>query len=303
MAVLQKLLPIFVETVLPVFLIALAGYVLAARMTIDGRSLGRLLFYLATPSLVFRSLYTSQVDLSVLGAIALVTTSLAVVMGTAGWLIGFDQSRRGRTAIILTSAVSNNGNMGIPISFFAFGEVGLALGTLYYVVSSFLNNTLGVIVASAGQAPLAQALRNSVQTPVLYTAVLGLVFNQWNVVVPPPVYRAVDLLAGAAVPGMLILLGIQLRGVPLNQGLAVIWRSTGLRLVVAPLLAWLLCIAYGVMGVERDVIILQAAMPTAVMASVLATEYDLSPQLVSAVIFVTTVISMITLSVVLTLLL
>lgn len=303
MSVARTLLPIFVETVLPVFLIAFAGYLLAWRMNMDGRSLGRLLFYLASPCLVFRSLYTSQVEWGTMRQLAIVAASVAILSGVAGWFIGFDQPRRERMAIVLTSGISNNGNMGIPISMFAFGEIGLALGTLYYVVASFLNNTIGAAVASAGHVPIGKALRNSLKVPVLYTALLGLLFNRFNVEVPLPLFRAVDLMADATVPGMLVLLGIQLRGAPLFQGQAVIWRSSFIRLVVAPLLALLLCNWLAVGGVERDVIILQAAMPTAAMTAVLATEYDAAPQLVAAVIFMTTLLSMITLSVILSLLL
>ncbi len=303
MAVAQTLLSIFIDTVLPVFLIAFAGYLLAWRMTIDGRSLGRLLFYLATPSLVFRSLYTTQVDLSTMQQVAIVAAVVSILSGLAGWAIGFDQPRRERMAIILTSAISNNGNMGIPICFFAFGEVGLALGTLYYVVASFLNNTLGVVVASAGKASIGAALRNTLQVPVLYTAILGLLLNQLGGEIPLPIFRAVDLMANAAVPGMLALLGIQLRAAPFLRGQAVIWRSSFVRLVAAPLLATVLCLMLAVGGVERDVIVLQAAMPTAVMGAVLATEYDTAPHLVAAVIFFTTILSMGTLSVVLGLIL
>jgi malate permease and related proteins len=303
MAIAQRLLPIFIETVLPVFLIAFAGYLLAWRMTIDGRSLGRLLFYLATPSLVFRSLYTSQVELVTMQQLAIVAASCSVLAGLAGWLIGFDQPRRERMAIVLTSAISNNGNMGIPICYFAFGDIGLALGTLYYVVASFVNNTLGVAVASAGKTSLTTALRNSLKVPVLYAAILGLLLNQMGGEVPTPIFRAVDLMADAAVPGMLALLGVQLRASPLFQGQAVIWRSAAIRLVAAPLLALALCMLLSVGGVERDVIVLQAAMPTAVMGAVLATEYDTAPHLVAAVIFMTTILSMGTLSVVLGLIL
>ena len=132
-----------------------------------------------------------------------------------------------------------------------------------------------------------------------YYVVLGLLFNQWGVTVPSPIFRAVDLMADAAVPGMLVLLGVQLHAAPLNEGQTVIWRSAALRLVLAPLLAWGLCLILGIDGVERSVLILQAAMPTAVMSAVLATEFDAAPQLVAAVIFVTTLLSMGTLSVVL----
>ncbi len=303
MDLLQTLLPIFVETVLPVFLIAGAGYWLAWRMSMDGRSLGRLLFYLATPSLVFRSLYSMEVEMSALLNVAQVAATVVAVTGAAGWLVGFDQARRERVAIILTSAVSNNGNMGIPISYFAFGDIGLALGTLYYVVTSFLSNTVGVAVASAGKASIGKALLKSLQVPMLYAAFLGLLLNQTGVAVPVTLYRAVDLLANAAIPGMLVLLGIQLRSAPLRQGQAVIWRSTFVRLIGGPILAAGLCLLFSITGVERDVVILQASMPTAVMSAVLATEFDAAPQLVATVIFVSTLLSMITLSVVLGLLL
>lgn len=299
MFIFQTLLPIFVETVLPVFLVAAAGYLLVWRVPMDGRSLGRLLFWLATPSLVFRSLYQMEIDFEALRQVVVVAAAVTVTAGTLGWAVGFDQDRRRRAAIILTSAVSNNGNMGIPICFFAFGQPGLALGSLYYVVSSFLSNTVGVAVASSGQTPLRQALGNSLRVPMIYAATAGLLLNRLGGELPQPLFRAVDLMADAAIPGMLVLLGIQLHAAPLGQGHGIILRSAVIRLLVAPLLAWLLTMLLGVDGVERNVIILQAAMPTAVMSAVLATEYDAAPKLVATVIFVTTVASMVTLSVVL----
>lgn len=295
----ETLIPVFIQTILPVFLVAGAGVILAWRLPIDGRSIGRLLFYLATPALVFRSLYQMEIDLGALRQLALVAGLVTVLAGVLGWFAGVGLERRRRAAIVLTSAVSNNGNMGIPICFFAFGQPGLAFGTIYYVISSFLSNTLGVVVASSGEAPLARALKNSLQVPVLYAAILGLLFNRTGYQIPQPLFRAIDLLAGAAIPGMLVLLGIQLRSAPIRERQGVVMRSTLVRLVAAPLVAWLLCRFIGITGIERDVIILQAGMPTAVMAAVLATEYDTAPRLVATAIFFSTIISMGTLSVVL----
>lgn len=299
MFIVQTLLPIFLETVLPVFLIAFAGYLLAWRMSIDGRSLGRLLFYLATPALVFRSLYSMTVDFSAMQNIAGVAALVITLTGVAGWFVALDQGRRERVAVVLTSAVSNNGNMGIPICLFAFGPGGMALASLYYVVASFMNNTVGVVVASSGQAPLAKALRNTLAVPVLYTAILGLAMNRMDVELPLPLFRSIDLLADAAIPGMLALLGINLRGVKQLNGQAVLWRSLVVRLAGGPLIAWGLCLLFGLTGLQRDVLILQASMPTAVISAVLATEFDAAPQLVTTAIFMTTLVSMGTLSLVL----
>lgn len=303
MSFLHDLLPIFVETVLPVFLVAGAGYLLARAMTLDGRTIGRMLFYLATPALVFRSLYNSEISYLTLGQTAAVAVGVTVVAGLLGFLFSFDQERRRRAAMVLTSAISNNGNMGIPICYFAFGEIGLALGSIYYVVSSFLGNTLGVAVASAGERSLGAALKNSLRVPVFYTALAGLALNATGTELPVGIYRSIDLLAGAAIPGMLVLLGVQLHTAPLLQGQSLVWRSASVRLLAAPLVASQLCLLLGVAGVTRSVLILQAAMPTAVMSAVLATEYDTAPTLVATVILFSTLASMVTLSFLLWLLL
>ncbi|MCB0061375.1 MAG: AEC family transporter [Caldilineaceae bacterium] len=303
MFIFQTLLPIFVQTVLPVMLVAAAGYALAHWLSIDSRSLGRMLFFLATPSLVFRSLYQSELEFGALRRLALVAATVAILSGVLGWLAANGETRQRRAAFILTSAVSNNGNMGIPISYFAFGDIGLALGSIYYVVVSFFSNTFGVVIASAGQTAVSQALMQSIRVPVLYAATAGLLLNTLQLEIPQPIFRAIDLLANAAIPGMLVLLGVQLHKAPLTKLPWVIFRSVAIRLLLAPLLAWLLCWLLGVQGMERNVLVLQAGMPTAVMAAVLSTEYDTEPPLVATVILVSTLLSMVTLSVLLWLLL
>lgn len=296
------LLQVFVNTVLPVFLVAGAGYMLARLTALDGRTLGRVIFNLGSPSLVFRSLYTMDISTTVLQQFLILVLAVYVITGLAGWLAGSDQARPRRAALTIASAVSNNGNMGLPITLFALGEAGLVMATVYYAVSALLTNTLGVFVASSGSAPLGKALRQSLRAPVLYATILGIALNRLAVPVPDPLYRAVDLLAGAAVPMMLVLLGIQLSVTPFNREQTVVWRSLAIRLGASPLVAVALCQWMGISGIERQVMILQASMPTAVVATVLATEFAAAPRLVAAAVLVSTLASMVTVSIVLVLL-
>ena len=143
---LESLLAIFASTLLPVFLVALAGYILSSFVELDGRTLGRFLFFLATPSLVFRSLYLMTIDLVALQHVAVVTVGvLTVGVILSFWCLLVRIARR-RAGLILAGAIGNNGNMGIPICFFAFGEAGVALATIYYAITSFLSNTVGVVI-------------------------------------------------------------------------------------------------------------------------------------------------------------
>lgn len=302
MTALARLIPAFTQTVLPVLLVAAAGWALTGWLPLDGRTLGRVLFYLATPSLVFRSLYTMTVGGAALRHMALVAIVVSVTAAALGWLVSWGMERRERAAITLTSGISNNGNMGMPICLFAFGEAGLSLASIYYVASSFLTNTVGSVVASAGSVPLSRALVQIVRVPVLYAAIAGLALNWGGITLPVGVFRAIDILASAAVPCMLVMLGVQLRNAELFRHQRGVTRSVAVRLIAAPLLAVALCTLFGISGLERNVIIVQAAMPTAVIVSVLATEYDTAPRLVATVILVTTLISIVTLSLILTVL-
>lgn len=296
MFVLQTLLPIFAQTILPVFLVAAAGFLLANGSQSIAAPWAACSFFLATPSLVFRSLYRSELDFVMLQHLAIVAATVALLSGFLGWLTTAGESRQRRAALILSSAISNNGNMGIPISYFAFGEIGLALGSIYYVVVSFFSNTFGVVIASAGRTAVRQAFVQSVRVPVLYAATVGLLLNMRQITIPQPMFRAVDLLADAAIPGMLVLLGVQLHKAPWAQLPPVLFRSALIRLLLGPLLAGLLCWLLSVPAPERSVLILQAGMPTAVMAAVLATEYETEPSLVATAILISTLLSMVTLS-------
>jgi predicted permease len=119
--------------------------------------------------------------------------------------------------------------------------------------------------------------------------------------IPEPLYRAIDLTAGAAIPMMLVLLGVQLSATPINSEQRVIWRSMVIRLGLSPLAAVALCMLLGIDGLERQVVILQASMPTAVVATVLATEFVTAPRLVAAAVLFSTLASMATISLVLVL--
>jgi predicted permease len=78
--------------------------------------------------------------------------------------------------------------------------------------------------------------------------------------------------------------------------------ASGIRLLAAPLIALALALALGVSGLTRQVSIVQSAMPTAVFSGVLATEFGNDSDFVTAVILVSTLLSILTLSVLLSLL-
>lgn len=299
----DNLLNIAYNVVLPVFLCVGVGALIGRRYSPDPRVLSTLLIYLFTPFLVLDSLAHSALRADEIGQIGVVVVALALAMWAVGAALarGFRFDRKLESAFLLTVILINAGNYGIPVNTFAFGDAGGERALVYYVVSAVVANTLGVYVASRGSDSVRQSLMNVFKVPLPYAAILGLAINFGNVTLPVPVDRAVSLLGQAAVPGMLTLLGLQLARASVRGRLQPILLAAGSRLIVAPLIAVGIAAALGMTGLTRQVCIVQSGMPSAVMSGVLATEFGSDAEFTSAVIVVSTLASLATLSVLLAL--
>jgi predicted permease len=95
---------------------------------------------------------------------------------------------------------------------------------------------------------------------------------------------------------MLILLGVELTRVEFSGSLRAMQLSVALRLLVAPFVALLLTSLFGIQGFARQGSVTEASMPSMVSSTVLATEYQLDSRLVTAIIFISTLLSPLTLT-------
>jgi predicted permease len=226
-----------------------------------------------------------------------------LVMGLVSWVVtkALRFSQAMESAFLLTTLFINSGNYGLPINLFAFGQAGLERAAVFYTASALLTNSVGVYLASRGQASGLDALRNVLKVPIVYGALAGFVVNLAAITVPEPVTETVDLLGGASVPLMLLLVGVQLARTSLAGELKVIGLATFVRLVVAPVVALILASGLRLTGMTRPVCVAEASMPTAVMTIILATEFEAEPQLVAGVVFVSTLASVVTLTMLLAL--
>ena len=292
------LVSIFAANLLPIFLTASAGFVLGRRLQTDLKTVSRLAFYILSPCLVFTSVAHSQLPsahfwqmasftLGVVGAMALLALAAGLVLRL---------ERRLLASLIVAAVFVNGGNYGLAVNKFAFGEAALALAVVYYLFSTMGVYTLGVTVASLGKKPLWHALRQGLTLPTTYALLLAGALRLTGWQVPLPVERAVSLLSQAAVPVMLLVLGLQfaeMRRWP-RPHLGLIGMACFLQLVVAPLIGLALASAMGMTGVIRQAAVLESAMPTAVITTILAVEYDLDAAFMTGTVVISTLLSPLT---------
>jgi len=300
----MTVLSVAYNVISPIFIIVLLSALTTRWFPLEPRTVSTMVVYLFSPMLVLGSMASTELLPGELAQIFGVMLALTVVMSILGFglarLLGYD--RRRESAFVMAIVLINAGNYGIPLNEFAFGRPGMERATVYYVASAVIANTYGVFLASRGTASARQALLNVFKLPMVYCLVIGLALNVTGTALPLPLQRVADLLGSAAVPAMLVLLGMQLARASLRGQIKPILLSAGMRLVVAPLVAAGLVIAFGIGGLTRDVILVESAMPTAVITSALAIQFDADGDFVAASILLSTVASIVTLSLLLALL-
>jgi len=295
---------LFINIILPVFLIILSGFVLEKLTRLDFRTLTNCSLYLFSPCLVFATLMKRPVEFALardLFLLMLLYTAILLAVAVAvGRLLKMEKDTQG--ALSLTTVMMNVGNFGLPLSFFAFGQEGLDVSILTFILFNIPLSTLAIVIAQGAGVPLRQALSNTARIPIFHAVILAFLLKAASVTVPDFLLNPIDLLGQAAVPLMLTLLGMQLARTQLLVQPGFLTLATSIRLVLAPLVAWGLTLLFDLQGMTRNVVILQTSTPSAVLPLLYSLRFGTRPDLVASAIFVTTLLSAGTLTVLLYLL-
>lgn len=293
----QLIASIFASDILPIFILAGVGFVLARRFRADVKTLSTVAFNALSPCLVFYQLVTAQISgsqsLRIVAFCVLLTIAIGVAARLASLPLRLD--RMTLSSFLLVAMFSNSGNYAMPVVLFAFGKEALAFASVYFVTSAILIYTAGILVAASGHGSLRLAITRLFKVPALYAVAAAVIVLATHTTVPPMVLRPVGLLSDAAIPIMLLVLGMQLERAVMPKHPAAVATAVVLSLVVAPALAFALSALLGLTGAARQAAIIEASMPAAVITTVLALEFNLDASFSTSVVFFTTLLSPVTL--------
>jgi len=221
-----------------------------------------------------------------------------LTVGAITWLLGrlIKLERKMLAAVLLCTLTINAGNYGLSLNLFAFGEEALAYASLFFVTTAVITYTAGVMIASMGGSSLADSLKGLLKIPVIYVVPLALIFVAMDWDLPLPLSRSVSLLSDAAIPGMLIVLGLQLQSTQRTHNIRALILASGMRLLGGMGIGLSFASFFGLGGMAYNAGVLESSMPTAVIATILATEYDAEPAFVTTAVFASTLFSPLTLT-------
>ena len=298
------ILEVFLQNILPIFIVAAMGYVLRRKLGLSKQSLSKLSFYAFSPALVFSSLVNSRVPGDEMMQIAAFAVAFTLLIGLVALAISrlMKLSRVDTVALLLVVMFVNSGNYGLTLNRLRYGDDGLARAAVFYVVSTMLIFTLGVLIASMGQSSWRESLSRLIRLPAFYAVALAVLVYALEVDLPTPLLTGIELAGAGAIPVMLVVLGMQIADLSDIGRLWLAVPASGLRLVIGPILAAIVAGWIGLQGLSRATSIIEASMPTAVITTILAVEFNVRPGLVTSTVVLTTILSAITLPIVITLL-
>ena len=258
----------------------------------DTKSVTSLVFNLGTPFLIFSGLTRLDIDPVNFANLALVIIVALLLFFVISLLILMIFRLDVRT-YLATIMIPNTGNVGIPLCFLTFGELGLAFAIIVYTIVSLTQFTLGMAIAAGGFS-LLELAKNS----LIYAVLAALLVMMTDYQLPYWFANTVHVFSQFAIPLMLISLGVSIEKIkvtslPRNMALSCV------RLIMGLGVGLFVSYAFGLEGVAKGVIVLQCSMPAAVFNYMLAVRYENNPEEVAGLVVTSTVISFVTLPVLL----
>lgn len=273
-----------------VALVAL-GWILARGAVLgdDARLvLNRLVFFVATPALIFDNLARTTLDqvftgVFVVSAVSAVVIAVSYTVIARMWLkpAGADLA-----VGALASGYVNSANLGIPIALYVLGDFGFVMPLLLFQVVVLQPVAIAILERATGDerrtpgrsggavGSVLQAIRN----PIVLGALAGLLVAALPWTPPDPLLEPVHLVGQISVPGALLVFGMSLFGVRVLEAGASprreIFLASALKLVAHPLAAYAIGAGLlGMQGHELLTVVVAAALPTAQNVLVVATRY------------------------------
>ncbi|WP_430790758.1 AEC family transporter [Virgibacillus flavescens] len=292
---------LFFTIVVPILAVFGVGFLLQRIRLLDVKSIATVSIYIFLPALVFTSLYEAKYNqgFTVIILFSIILLFFMIVINKILARI-FKWNRSVESATILTTAFMNGGNYGVPVILYSVGNEALPYAIFFMVVQSLVMNFFGVYYASRSTSGFSRALKTIFKMPATYAAVLAFVFQKIPWEIPAPVYSTMTMVGDAAIPLMMVMLGMQLASITsLKFNWQILSSAVIVRMVVSPIIALLFILAFDVNTLIGSVLLIVAAMPSAATTTMYAIEFDTEPDLVSSITLVTTLVSVVTITVLL----
>ena len=281
--------------IIPIIIIIFVGYIWnKIGNNLNQTEITNIITWIGAPCLIFNTLIKLESSVFLLKDMILSAIFMVLSMFLFSYILLKLINFPIRT-FINPMSFSNSGNLGMTISLFAYGSLGLELAVIVFMITSILHFTLGVSIWSGNWST-----RFLIKTPVIYAVFLALSINFFSIELPKSLSNTTSVLAGITIPLLLFTMGISLNKISYKLDYKIIILII-LRIFMAFTMAYLIIYLLNIDGIAKNIILLQAFLPAPIFTYLFASQYNVQPDKVANYLMTSTIISLFTITIFLTL--
>jgi malate permease and related proteins len=285
--------------VIVLFLIMLIGYGASKRGIIDKRvnkGLTELLMNITLPAMIIVSFNYSYSEEMLLKSMTLLGYSIVIhlTLTVFSKVIYFRYPDNMKGSARFMTIFSNCGFMGYPIIESVYGKEGVFYAAIFNIPFNILIWTIGVALFTNRKD--LKNIKSIILNPGIVSVAIGLVFFVFSIKLPVPIYNTLDLVGRITTPLSMIVIGAMLGEISLKEIFIgkELYYASFIRLIVVPLAGLAIFKYFGVEGMLLGIPVLILAMPGAANTALIAEKYGSNSIFASRAVFLTTVLSLLT---------
>lgn len=293
------------HNIIPILVLIMVGFILSKNFDLSIYTMSKLNFYVLVPAFIFVNLYTTEIPWDMFKVVAAVVLIFIMNMLVAAIIAKIRRYDEGyKNAFANSVLFTNTGNIGVPLITLVFSSapfivngaapylnIALAAQVLVLVVQDTAMNTLGFYNAGKAHSDWNESVLKVLKMPAIYFVAMAFILK------PVPydltltsVWPALDYAKNAVVPVALITLGIQIAKTRFEISNKDAYISAIIRLLGSPVIALLVIYLLNLQGVIAQVVMITAALPTAVNTALIAVECDNYPDFAAQAVLLSTLI-------------
>ena len=277
--------------VVGIYIFILLGFLARKQFSIDGKTLVILSTYYLQPFLTLWGIMLMPINKDlILAPIYYLVAVFAALVFT--YLISlFLKDKKDRIIASLTPLIGNTGNLGIPISYFFWGDFGAMVATLINLANIFFIYSFGIFFFAKGEYSFKEAFKKIIKIPVMWFGILALILNLKGIYFNPDVMKILQMGAFASIVTQLLIFGVYIAEIKVRaDDKALILITLINKFIVFIFVGFVILKLLGVNQKLFWPILLEISTPLAISNVNLAALFNLYPQKVSFLVLVTSIL-------------
>lgn len=296
-------LPLFYQ-IFVLFMLIMIGFIIYRLQIVDDQmvaGLTRLILDVTLPALILISMNFEFSPEILQESILLLFISLVIFLGSWAFGVGVTRLTKGsnqwKAVYQFMLVFPNVGFMGYPVIAAVYGKLGIFYTSVFNLTFGLVVWTLGVWIyqSKADEGKFSFRWR-SLMTPGIIATVVGFVLFLSSFKFPEPIFKTLEMLGGITTPLSMITVGAMLGRSSLQKiwGTFSIYLFSFFRLLVLPVLVLLIMLPFGFSKIMLGTSVVLMGMPAAAYTAMFAARYQGDADLASRVVFLSTLLSIIT---------